>query len=77
MLIRLACELAAAEGAERAGIEHLRKLLFSQRVAVMLDLARAIDEAGPADRERLKSELGRAEDSFRLSLTPPDPSSRL
>jgi hypothetical protein len=72
MLMRLARELAAADGADKATIDHLRKLLFSQRVAVMLDLARAIDEADPADRLRLDAELAKAEESYRLSLGPPD-----
>jgi hypothetical protein len=72
MLMRLARELAAADGAEKATIDHLRKLLFSQRVAVMLDLAKAIDDADPADRVRLKGELAKAEESYRLSLGPPD-----
>ena len=71
MLMRLARDLAAFEGADRAHIDHLRKLLFSQRVAVMLDLARAIDEAGPEDQPRLKAELAKAEQSFRISLRPP------
>jgi len=38
---------------------------------VMLDLARAIDEAGPEDQPRLKAELAKAEQSFRISLRPP------
>jgi hypothetical protein len=71
MLMRMARELAAMEGAERADINHLRKLLFSQRVAVMLELARAIDEAPAADKRRLTTELAKAEESFRLSLQPP------
>jgi hypothetical protein len=77
MLMRLARELAAADGADKATIDHLRKLLFSQRVAVMLDLAKAIDDADPADRARLKAELAKAEESYRLSLGPPDGANNL
>ena len=68
MLMRLARALAAAEGAKRADIHHLRKLLFSQRVAVMLDLARAVDDAPAPDKARLEAELARAEESYRRSL---------
>jgi hypothetical protein len=77
MLVRLAREVAAAEGATVATIDHLRKLLFSQRVVVMLELARAIDTAAPEEKARLEAELARAEESFRLSLGPPEPPSGL
>ena len=71
MLMRLAQEVAAAERAESAGIEHLRKVLFSHRVALMLDLASAIDKAAAPEQDRLKAELAKAEQSFRISLRPP------
>ena len=73
MLIRLARQVAAAEGAPRATIDHLRHVLFSKRVAVMLKLAEAIDalETGE-EQERLKADLAKAEESFRLSLKPPE-----
>ena len=72
MLVRLAREVAAGEGAQIATVDHLRKVLFSHRVATMLDLAAAMDAAPPAEKQRLGDELAKAEESFRSSLRPPD-----
>ena len=72
MLVRLAREVAAGEGAPSATVGHLRKVLFSHRVATMLDLAAAMDAAPPAEKDRLEAELAKAEESFRLSLRSPD-----